>query len=92
MSVYVDEMRICLRNRNWPYSQGCHLAADSIEELHEFAGRLGLMSSWFQSGSMPHYDLTIGMRVKAVKLGAVEIDTKKIIELMRKYRKRKGIK
>lgn len=90
MSVYVDEMRICLRNRNWPYGQACHLVADSVGELHTFARRLGLMRSWFQSGSLPHYDLTIGMRVKAVRLGAIEIDRNKFVEIMRKNRPRRA--
>ena len=66
MSVYVDDMVACSRNSNWPYDQACHMAADTVEELHKFARRLGLRRSWFQSGSLPHYDLTIGMRVKAV--------------------------
>ena len=88
MSVYVDEMRICLRNKNWPYNRACHLVADSVEELHYFAGRLMLNPSWFQSKSVPHYDLTTGMRFKAVKLGAIEIDRNKFFEILRKYRPR----
>jgi len=64
------------------------MVADSEEELHYFAGRMGLFRSWFQRGSLPHYDLTKGMRLLAVKLGAVEIDQKKFVELMRKFRSR----
>lgn len=86
MSVYVDELMSCMQSKKWPYSQACHLVADSIDELHEFAGRLGLMRSWFQRGSLPHYDLTTGMRFKAIRLGAIEIDRKKFVEIMRKYR------
>lgn len=89
--IYVDEMRVCLRNKNWPYSQACHMVADSIDELHRFAGRLGLRRSWFQNKTLPHYDLTIGMRVKAVKLGAIEIDKKKFMEILRKYRERRSL-
>lgn len=93
MSVYVDELMVCLRNRNWPYSQACHLVADSVEELHFFAGRMRLKPSWFQSKSdLPHYDLTYGMRVRAVAFGAIEVDRKKILELMKKNRSKKGIK
>lgn len=90
MSVYVDEMAVCLKNRYWPYDQACHMVADSVEELHAFAGRLGLMRSWFQSGKLPHYDLTIGMRVKAVKQGAIEIDKEKFGEILMKYRQRRS--
>lgn len=87
MSVYVDEMVACSRNRNWPYDQACHLVADSVKELHEFARRLGLRHSWFQSRSLPHYDLTIGMRFKAIKLGAIEVDRNEFSLITRKYRK-----
>ena len=91
MSVYVDEMIGCMQSKNWPYSQSCHLVADSLEELHAFAWKLGLKRSWFQGMSdLPHYDLTIGMRFKAIRLGAVEIDRKTFIELMRKYRPRRA--
>lgn len=87
MSVYVDEMVGCVQSRNWPYDSSCHLVADSLEELHYFAGRMKLRPSWFQRGSVPHYyDLTRGMRLLAVKFGAVEIDRKKFVEIMRKYR------
>ncbi len=86
--IYVDEMSVCLRSKNWPYSQACHMVADSVEELHYFAGRMGLKRSWFQRGSVPHYDLTKGMRLLAVKLGAVEITRKKFVEFMRRYRTR----
>ena len=85
--IYVDEMMVCLRNKNWPYSRSCHLVADSVEELHVFARRMGLKRSWFQSKSdLPHYDLTTGMRFMAIRLGAIEIDKKKFVEIMRKYR------
>lgn len=88
MSVYVDEMQVCIPNKNWHYGQACHLVADSTEELHKFGTRLGLHFSWFQAKSIPHYDLTTGMRRKAVKFGAIEINRKKFLKLMRKYRPR----
>lgn len=91
MSVYVDEMAACSRNRNWPYDWACHLAADSVEELHEFARRLGLKRSWFQNKSLPHYDLTTGMRFKAIKLGAIEVDRNGFFLIIRKYRKRRAL-
>ena len=91
MSVYVDEMRLCLRNKNWPYSQACHLVADSVEELHAFARRLGLKRSWFQSKSdLPHYDLTEGKRFQAIARGAIEIDAKKFLNILHKYRPRRA--
>ena len=90
--VYVDDMRNCMQTKFWPYGQACHLMADSVAELHEFAGRLKLKRSWFQDKSLPHYDLTAGMRTKAVQLGACEIDRHRFVELMRKNRPGKGRK
>lgn len=91
MSVYVDDLQVSLKNRNWPYSHSCHLVADSVEELHYFAGRMMLKPAWFQDKpERPHYDLTKGKRRLAVKLGAVEIDKEKLFEIMRKYRERRS--
>jgi hypothetical protein len=50
------------------------MQADTEDELHVFAARLGLKRSWFQPGSRPeaaHYDLTAGKRSQALVLGAV---------------------
>lgn len=91
MSVYVDEMGACLQSDKWPYPQSCHLAADSVEELHAFARKIGLHRSWFQDKpELPHYDLTYGMRNRAVVFGAIEVDRKKIFELMKKNRSRRA--
>ena len=87
MSVYVDEMNVCVKSKTWPYSQACHLVADSVEELHFFAGRMRLKPAWFQDKpELPHYDLTKGMRKYAISLGAIEIGWSKISELMQIYR------
>jgi len=64
----------------WPHAKhrcfragACHLTTDGpIDELHEFAGRIGLLRSWFQEhASAPHYDLTVGRREAALAAGAV---------------------
>lgn len=89
MSVYVDDLQACVRSEKWPYGFACHLVADSVEELHYFAGRMRLKPSWFQDqSSLPHYDLTKNFRSLAIKLGAVEIGREKFGELIRKYRSR----
>lgn len=75
MAVYVDDELIDWRGRQW-----CHMVADSLPELHEFALQLGLRQSWFQSKSKyPHYDVTVGMRNKAIRLGAIMGDRTQII-------------
>jgi len=91
MAVYVDPMSPCIQSKKWPYDQACHLIADSVEELQEFAMTLGLHPSWFQAagGSMPHYDLVGSMRRRAIRLGAIQIDRKEFVKIMEKYRQRK---
>lgn len=75
MTVYVDDMRMQARvgriNARWS-----HLTADTDEELHEFAARIGMRRSWFQkSRTRPeanHYDVTDVRRDDAIRLGAVQ--------------------
>ena len=87
MSVYVDELMNCLQSRKWPYRKSCHLVADSIKELAAFSVLMGLKKEWFQNNpTLPHFDLTEGMRRKAVSLGAIEIDRQQMVEIIRKNR------
>ena len=87
MSVYVDDMQFCIPNKNWRYRAVCHLMADTLEELHDFASLLRLKRAWFQDNNkrFPHYDLTSNKRKIAIKHGAIE---KSPMELIR-YFKRK---
>lgn len=76
MSVYVDH---AFAFGDWGrWSGGGHLQADTLEELHAFAGRLGMRREWFQSKSgrpdKDHYDLTRAGRELALRLGAVSED------------------
>lgn len=90
MTVYVDEMLPCQPNAHWPYPQACHLVADSLEELHEFAvGVLSLRRGWFQKHPrMPHYDLVASKRALAVLRGACEVDRKTVVSMMQNSDKR----
>jgi hypothetical protein len=84
MSVYVDK----LRNWGWRLGPSCHLYADTNEELHAFAKKIGLKREWFQeSTSGPHYDLTVSRREKAVRLGAIEHTDRQMVNYMRAWRK-----
>ena len=49
--------------------------ADSLEELHEFADKIGMKRQWFQNTKLPHYDLTATRRQLAVRNGALEVGT-----------------
>lgn len=82
MAVYVDS----LVNHGWKRGSSCHLMADSVEELHAFAKRIGCKRQWFQPLSSPHYDLVLSKRELAVHHGAIELDRKGLVELIRRLR------
>jgi len=82
MAVFVDNERIEWRGELW-----CHLVAESLDELHGFAARLGLRRSWFQGkASYPHYDVTIAVRDRALALGALPGSKVQIIESAKRLR------
>lgn len=73
----------------WPYGRMmmCHMLADTTEELHAMADRIGIARRWFQNKpGFPHYDICKSKRVLAVNAGAVEIDRKKFVELVHALR------
>lgn len=86
MAVYVDHLRPALQSRFWKYPTSAHLIADTVEELHAFAMLLHLRREWFQPKSFPHYDLQDTKHAQALMLGAVLLDRKEFIEVVRRVR------
>lgn len=69
MTVYVDDAVHPWRGDRW-----AHLLADTLDELHAFAARLGLPRRAFQNKtSGAHYDVNVALRAQAIGLGAVPI-------------------
>jgi hypothetical protein len=70
VSVYVDDVAMRWRGKRW-----YHLTADSTEELHAFAAKVGLKREWFQESEYrreaDHYDVTDSFRDKSILLGAI---------------------
>lgn len=71
MTVYVDDMSA-------PYGRMkmCHMLADTDEELHAMADRIGVARKWWQSPektSGSHYDIALSKKALAIAAGAVEI-------------------
>ena len=87
MATYVDEALWEWRGRRW-----CHLTADSEEELHEFAARLGLVRQWFQTKPdrpwADHYDLPEEVRVQAIACGARPMTTRDMARRQATLRRR----
>ena len=84
--VYVDDLQPSIKTKNWAYLWHCHLIADKIDELHLFAKMLRLDRSWYQHKTIPHYDLTKNKRREAIKLGAIQISKKEMVEFIKKQR------
>jgi hypothetical protein len=75
----------------YPYGRMimCHMASDSLEELHEMADRIGVSRKWFQNTRYPHYDICKAKRWLAVGFGAFETDERGIIYIGRLWREQR---
>ncbi len=85
MAVYVDK----LFDYSWRHGPSCHLIADSIAELKEFAVKIGMSVDWYQPLSSPHFDLTVAGREAAVANGAVELSNRDFVAKLRSLRERR---
>jgi hypothetical protein len=85
MAVYVDK----LVDYSWRHGPSCHLIADSVEELKEFAVQMGMRVEWFQPRSSPHFDLTADGREIAIRNGAIELSNREFVAKIRELRKRR---
>jgi hypothetical protein len=67
-----------------------HMLADTDEELHAMADRIGVDRKHHQNGmSGSHYDIALSKRALAVQSGAVEI-TLRQAAMMTKHRRQTG--
>lgn len=83
MAAYVDQ----LREWGWRLGPSCHMIADTLDELHAMAERIGLQRRWFQNKrSGPHYDLTRSRREKAVAAGVVELGDREFVAKLKTVR------
>lgn len=80
MSVYVDDMRA-----SYGRMKMCHMLADSAEELHAMADRIGVARRWFQGN---HYDVCLSKRALAVAAGAIEITQREAVKVIQRWRVR----
>lgn len=81
--IYVDY------TRQHPTGLWCHMIADTRDELHAFAERLGLpRSAFFGLGqaSIPYYPLRPGARARAVAAGASSLIRLDFVSKIRELR------
>lgn len=81
MTVYVDDM--CKydmgRFRGMRMS---HMIADTLDELHEMADKIGVQRKWFQDKhSGPHYDVSMSKRELAIAKGAVAVTLRQLSKM-----------
>jgi hypothetical protein len=96
MTVYVDDFRAEARVGGL-HSRWSHMIADTPEELHEFARRIGLKPEWFQDPCVNgkpraepgtrlaenwHYDVTDSKRRQALSIGAKPISWRRLHEVI----------
>jgi hypothetical protein len=85
MAVYVDDSRIRWRGLEWS-----HLIADTTDELHAFAGRLGLERGLFHRRPerpwKDHYDIPEAQRRVAIGRGARPITSREAAVMLRAKR------
>jgi hypothetical protein len=73
LSVYVDPLFEHGGSPTFHWKRSCHMYADTLDELHTMAKRIGMQRAWFQNKpKLPHYDLVPTRRAAAVSAGAVE--------------------
>ncbi|KAA0236372.1 MAG: hypothetical protein JJLCMIEE_00142 [Acidimicrobiales bacterium] len=76
MTILVDRAIWPHRGRKW-----AHLVSDeSLEELHDFANRLGIPRRAFQGD---HYDLPEEARRQAISMGAVPTEARDLVRRLR---------
>ncbi len=83
MPVYVDDMRA-------PFGRMvmCHMLADTEEELHSMADKIGMQRKWHQKPGTPqsHYDICLAKRALAIGFGAIEITRRQVASVIKNKR------
>lgn len=86
MTVYVDDMQAPFKPDHAPgrtYVM-CHMIADTEEELHLMADRIGVARKWYQGD---HYDIAKSKRELAIKAGATPITWRELGRMVSQRRK-----
>lgn len=98
MAVYVDPLFTMESKNAQAFFVGtrtghrwCHMFADTVEELHAMADKIGMKRAWFQDHkSVQHYDLVPTKRAAAIRAGAVEVDRKQAVAIWKALRAKRS--
>jgi hypothetical protein len=74
MTVFVDDMYLYPIGK-YRRMKMSHMIADSADELHAMADKIGVARRWYQGD---HYDICKSKRDLAIKHGAVEISMREL--------------
>lgn len=90
MTVYVDDMEADYKPSHAPGRKYvmCHMIADTEEELHAMADKIGVLRKWHQGD---HYDIVKAKRALAVQYGAREITMRQLARMAINRRRGKPI-
>lgn len=80
MATYVDDVR-----HKFGRMVMCHMWADTLDELLKMADNIGVQRKWIQghpslsfgkhrNASWVHFDISLGMKAKAIQHGAILTD------------------
>lgn len=75
MAVYVDDMRA-----RYGRMVMCHMAADTEDELHQMADRIGVARKWYQGD---HYDICRAKKKLAIQFGAKKVTRREMVQIVR---------
>lgn len=83
MPVYVDDMRAKFGRMIM-----CHMLADTDEELHAMADKIGVARRWHQKAGteQSHYDISLQKRAAAIECGAAEITVRESVAIVQRKR------
>jgi len=82
MSVYVDAPIHRFRGMIM-----CHMMADTPEELHEMADKIGVARRHAQHKTLLHYDICKSKRGLAIEYGAIPISRREVAHLIGEARR-----
>ena len=77
MTVYVDDMYKTDMGR-YRRMKMSHMLADTEEELHMIANKIGIARKWFQGD---HYDIALSKQALAIENGAIEVTLKQMAKM-----------